>query len=101
MGEESTVIERELLVAELHVALRQAFAQLPLRCQRLLTMLIEDPPVPYAEISARLGIPVGSIGPNRARCMDRLRRSPGLAALTQPDPPSTTRENHHGQSIAR
>jgi len=44
-------------------------------------MLTEDPPVPYAEISARLGIPVGSIGPTRKRCLDKLRRDPAIAAL--------------------
>jgi len=44
-------------------------------------MLISDPPVPYAEISARLGIPVGSIGPTRRRCLDKLRRDPAIAAL--------------------
>ena len=38
-------------------------------------------PVPYAEISARLGIPVGSIGPKRRRCLDKLRRHPAIAAL--------------------
>jgi hypothetical protein len=42
---------------------------------------MEDPPAPYAEISARLGIPVGSIGPTRQRCIDKLRRDPAIAAL--------------------
>jgi DNA-directed RNA polymerase specialized sigma24 family protein len=37
--------------------------------------------VPYAEISARLGIPVSSIGPTRRRCLDQLRRHPAIAAL--------------------
>jgi hypothetical protein len=37
--------------------------------------------VPYAEISARLGIPVGSIGPSRGRCLEKLRRDPAIAAL--------------------
>ena len=44
-------------------------------------MLISDPPLAYADISARLGIAVGSIGPTRARCLDRLRRSPHLAGI--------------------
>jgi DNA-directed RNA polymerase specialized sigma24 family protein len=38
--------------------------------------------VPYAEISTRLGIPVGSIGPNRRRCLDKLRHHPAIAKLT-------------------
>jgi hypothetical protein len=49
--------------------------------QQLIAMLITDPPVPYTEISARLGIPVGSIGPKRSRCLDKLRRDPAISAL--------------------
>jgi hypothetical protein len=41
--------------------------------------------VPYAEISARLGIPIGSIGPTRRRCLDKLRRHPAIAALISAD----------------
>jgi len=73
--------EAEVLAAERNAALREAFGALPPRCQRLLTLLSTDPPVPYAEISDTLGIPVGSIGPNRARCLDRVRRHPAIAAL--------------------
>ena len=36
-------------------------------------MLIADPPPSYAEVSAALEMPVGSIGPKRARCLARLR----------------------------
>jgi len=54
---------------------------LPHDCQQLIALLIADPPVPYAEISTRLGIPVGSIGPKRSRRLDRLRRDPALTAL--------------------
>jgi RNA polymerase sigma factor (sigma-70 family) len=70
-----------LLAAERHAALRAALAGLPPSGQQLIVMLTADPPVPYAEISARLGIAVGSIGPTRARCLDRLRRHPAIAAL--------------------
>jgi len=73
--------EQELLIAERHAALREAFSDLPPRCQQLITLLIEDPPVPYAQISARLGIPAGSIGPRRRRCLDKLRCHPAIAAL--------------------
>ena len=44
-------------------------------------MLISDPPRAYADISAALGVAMGSIGPMRARCLDRLRRSPHLTAV--------------------
>ena len=76
----------ELLVAERHAALREAFTDLPSRCQRLTGMLTEDPPVPYAKISAELGIPIGSIGPTRSRCLDMLRRHPAITALTHAGP---------------
>ena len=73
--------EQELLAAERRTALREAFTSLPPHCQRLLALLIQDPPVSYAEISARLGISIGSIGPIRSRCLDKLRRHPAIAAL--------------------
>jgi RNA polymerase sigma factor (sigma-70 family) len=78
-----TVEHQQLLVldAERHAALREAFARLPSCCRRLITLLIADPPLPYATISTSLNIPVGSIGPNRGRCLDRLRRDPAIAAL--------------------
>ena len=74
-------IAEELLLAEYHTALREAFDHLPPSCQQLITLLMADPPVPYAEISARLDIPVGSIGPTRGRCLDKLRSYPAIAAL--------------------
>ena len=73
--------EHELLLAERHAALHEAFTRLPPCCQRLIAMLIEDPPVPYAQIGAKLGIPVGSIGSSRGRCLDMLRHDPAIAAL--------------------
>ncbi len=72
--------EQDLLTAERHAALREAFGQLPPGCQQLLALLIEDPALPYAEISARLGVPAGSIGPSRRRCLDKLRRHPAITA---------------------
>jgi RNA polymerase sigma factor (sigma-70 family) len=78
---EAAAVDQELLVAEQHAVLRDALARMPPNCQQLLAMLLADPPVPYAEISARLGISVGSIGPNRRRCLDRLSRDPAIATL--------------------
>ena len=78
---DDAVIEEEILMAERNAALRVAFAELSPRCQRLLSMLVSDPPHSYAEIHGELGIAVGSIGPQRARCLERLRRSDALAAL--------------------
>jgi RNA polymerase sigma factor (sigma-70 family) len=53
---------------------REGMAALPERCRRLLQYLFyEDPPPDYAEISRREGIPIGSLGPTRARCLEKLR----------------------------
>ena len=82
---QAEMAEQELLVAERHAALREAFARLPPCCQRLIGKLIEDPPVTYAQISASLSIPVGSIGPLRGRCLDKLRGDPAIAALIDAD----------------
>jgi RNA polymerase sigma factor (sigma-70 family) len=83
--ERAGTVEEELLVAERRGALLEAFRDLPPGGQRLILLLIEDPPVPYAEISARLGIPIGSIGPTRRRCLDKLRRHPAIVALINAD----------------
>jgi len=81
--EHARTAEQELLAAERHAALREAFAHLPPSCQQLISLLTEDPPRPYAEISSRLGISIGSIGPTRARCLDKLRSHPAIGALIE------------------
>jgi len=53
------------------------------RDRQLLALLVADPPVAYAEISRRLHIPIGSIGPTRARVLAKLRACPSLVALDQ------------------
>jgi len=77
----ATMIEEEVIAAERDAALRAAFAELPRTCHELLSMLMSDPPPAYVDVSARLGMAVGSIGPMRARCLDRLRRSQHLVAV--------------------
>ncbi len=55
--------------------IRAAIASLDERCRRLLTLLFYRPvPPPYGEIAAVLGIPEGSLGPTRARCLQKMRR---------------------------
>jgi RNA polymerase sigma factor (sigma-70 family) len=78
-------VEEELLLAERNAALREAFSDLPPGCRRLVALLIADPPLSYAEISARLGIKIGSIGPSRSRCLDKLRHHPAIAGLVDAD----------------
>ena len=55
-------------------AVRRAFRRLPVNCQQLLHVMLADPAPTYAEIGAALGMPVGSIGPTRARCLANLGR---------------------------
>ena len=85
---DATMIEEEMLAAERGAAFRAAFDTLPSGCRALLSLLASDPPPGYAEISETLGVAVGSIGPMRARCLDRLRRSPQVASLA--DTPSAS-----------
>ena len=66
-------IDERLLADERAQVVRDALSHLPRRWQRLLEMLMADPPVSYADISDELGLPVGSIGPTRGRCLARLR----------------------------
>jgi RNA polymerase sigma factor (sigma-70 family) len=95
--QQAVLIEQEIIAAELSAALRAALGELPLRCRQLLSMLISDPPRSYAEISAALPIPIGSIGPQRARCLDRLRHSPPLAALSDTE---ITGNDHAGATAS-
>jgi RNA polymerase sigma factor (sigma-70 family) len=65
--------EEPVLRAEQDARLWGAFSSLPTLCRSLLRVLIADPAPSYAEVSAALDMPVGSIGPRRARCLQRLR----------------------------
>ena len=69
-GPEVTALRREQ-----QVLVRRALAGLPDRHRELMELLIASPPVSYREISVRLGIPVGSIGPTRARILTHLREA--------------------------
>ena len=55
-----------------------AMATLGPECQALLRLVLVDPPMTYAEISAALDIPIGTIGPRRQRCLQQLRAAAGL-----------------------
>jgi hypothetical protein len=99
--EDAVTAEDEVLLAERHAALREAFARLPVSNQRLLALLTADPPVPYAEISAWLGMAIGSIGPNRRRSLDRLRNDPAIAALIDAGAADQARSALRGCRLAR
>jgi RNA polymerase sigma factor (sigma-70 family) len=79
-GVEADVSGVELVALEERQALRDGLAELPAGRRELLLLLLADPPIPYAEISERLGIPVGSIGPTRARTLEQLRNTRAMRA---------------------
>jgi RNA polymerase sigma factor (sigma-70 family) len=70
--------EEKAIRAELRAIIRMGFARLPEHCRTLLALLVQEPPLSYIEVSGALGMPRGSIGPMRARCLDRLRKVTGL-----------------------
>ena len=58
--------------ADAHMV-RSALSKLPDRCRGLLTMLFLEEGLSYNEISEKSGVPVGAIGPTRARCLEKLK----------------------------
>ena len=83
LGDESSAVSPEdaVLEAEARAILADAIATLPERHARLMTLLFIDPHRGYREISELAGVPIGSIGPIRARALDRLARDRRLRAL--------------------
>ena len=69
----SPEVDERILADERAQVVRDALSHLPGRWQRLLELLMADPPASYAEISDQLDLPIGSIGPTRGRCLARLR----------------------------
>ncbi len=62
-----------LINLEKEISIEKAMSQMDERCRRLISMLyLEQEQVSYTEISAILEIPLGSIGPTRARCLQKL-----------------------------
>lgn len=73
-----------LLADERRRHVRAAFGRLDEPCREIITVLVlADPPVPYDEASEALGRPVGSLGPSRRRCLDKMR------SLLDPEPGGT------------
>jgi RNA polymerase sigma factor (sigma-70 family) len=70
-------LDSAVLTAERDEALWRAFARLRQSDQALLGMLMAEPAPCYEEVSAALGMPIGSIGPTRARALERLRSEIG------------------------
>ncbi len=75
-------IDRGLLSHERDAAIRQAFDCLPPRWRNLLEVLMDAPLATYEEVAEAVGMPIGSIGPTRQRCLERLRSAPALLELS-------------------
>jgi RNA polymerase sigma factor (sigma-70 family) len=71
-------LDETLLDSELKVAVARAFRRLSDACQTLLRLLTVTPALSYGEIAELLGRPVGDIGPQRMRCLKKLRLAPDL-----------------------
>jgi RNA polymerase sigma factor (sigma-70 family) len=76
-------VDDDLLRAEQRTAVQQGLAELTEAQQQLLLLLVADPPVPYREISRRMNLPTGSIGPTRARLLGKLRRTRAVRRLVE------------------
>lgn len=74
IDELAPALDARLLTEERDAALWTCFERLSARCQHLLRVLMAADPPAYAEVSEALGMPIGSIGPTRMRCVDRLRQ---------------------------
>ena len=80
-GIDSRDVAADLLDAERRQAVRDGLSELPTRHRQLLLLTVADPDIPYRQISRRLGIPTGSIGPTRARTLRKLGDTEPVRAL--------------------
>jgi RNA polymerase sigma factor (sigma-70 family) len=72
-------VEDRVIASDEAATLWQAFERIPERWQLLLRVLMSDPSPTYEDVAKVLSMPIGSIGPTRARCLEHLRRNIELA----------------------
>jgi len=70
------------LAEERAKAVRAAWEHLNPRCQQMLSLLVADEAMAYRDLSALLSMPIGSIGPTRARCLEHLRHLVAQEGIT-------------------
>ncbi len=98
----ASIGEDELIRLEEELHLYQALEAIDVRCRRMLTALyLENPRVSYAELAERLGMPVGSIGPVRARCLQQVQRLFLGLSNGGPERLPEGRRNVHGQGRSK
>jgi RNA polymerase sigma factor (sigma-70 family) len=72
--------ESEVVSDDENAQLWRALARLPERCQKLLRIVAWEPRPDYSSVAEGLDMPIGSIGPTRRRCLDKLRVELGGAS---------------------
>jgi RNA polymerase sigma factor (sigma-70 family) len=77
-GADGKASDEDLLRSERRQMVRDGLDELAPKQRALLLLLFQDPPLTYQEISRLLDIPVGSIGPTRARYLDSLRATAAM-----------------------
>ena len=77
--------ETKVLNLERDGELWEAFSELPPKAQMLLRLLFADPAPSYEEISAAIGMPIGSIGPTRGRYLAQLKGRMNMRSLAEAD----------------
>jgi RNA polymerase sigma factor (sigma-70 family) len=83
---EHSGVDDDLLRAERRRAVRQGLAELTAEQQKLLLLVAQEPALPYREIGRRMGMPIGSIGPTRARLLKKLEGSLAVQLLMDDEP---------------
>jgi RNA polymerase sigma factor (sigma-70 family) len=74
---EETSPEEEVVAHDENAQLWEALTRLPERCQKLLRIVAWEPRPDYSSVAESLEMPIGSIGPTRRRCLDKLRSELG------------------------
>jgi len=82
-GNNDSYADAFILLEDRNAELWRAVDQLPQQCSSLLRAWASDPPPTYDQIATALGIPIGTIGPTRQRCLERLRRRLALIRIRQ------------------
>jgi RNA polymerase sigma factor (sigma-70 family) len=83
--------DERLLEAERRAAVRSATSSLPAHQRELVAALSIEPALSQRQVSERLGIPIGSVGPTRQRCLERMRKDSRVSMLLDEHVPPTHR----------
>lgn len=75
LASEEPLADQQRITFERQQRVREAIEALPERCRSLITLLFYSKEEPsYADIARQIKVPVNSVGPTRARCLQKLKR---------------------------